>query len=197
MQVRSAYRRRGWGFTDPQQISQCAKEGFVEKLKAQEGEGCHMWGTLAVNKARLANGCDPLLSWMQALHTYEDTSLELLPRRLGSTVQRPPNMARKGCAAARSAAQESMGRACACTVLCLSVMSYVVSAFRPCYQSPPCAAGREGGRLLCELLIWTHLGKALCHAPEALPAGPSACADPHSLCQHGLRHLDDHRRFAP
>ena len=50
LQVRSAYRRRGWGFTDPQQISQCAKEGFVEKLKAQEGEGCHMWGTLAVNK---------------------------------------------------------------------------------------------------------------------------------------------------
>ena len=22
----------------------------MEKLKAQEGEGCHMWGTLAVNK---------------------------------------------------------------------------------------------------------------------------------------------------
>ena len=53
LQVRSAYRRRGWGFTDPQQISQCAKEGFVEKLKAQEGEGCHMWGTLAVNKVRV------------------------------------------------------------------------------------------------------------------------------------------------
>lgn len=53
VQVRSAYRRRGWGFTDPQQISQCAKEGFVEKLKAQEGEGCHMWGTLAVNKVKL------------------------------------------------------------------------------------------------------------------------------------------------
>ena len=24
----------------------------MEKLKAQEGEGCHMWGTLAVNKVR-------------------------------------------------------------------------------------------------------------------------------------------------
>lgn len=44
------YRRKGWGFTDPQQIAQCAKEGFVEKLRAQEGEGCHMWGSLAVNK---------------------------------------------------------------------------------------------------------------------------------------------------
>ena len=52
-QVRAAYRRRGWGFTDPQQIAQCAKEGFVEKLLAQEGEGCHLWGTLAVNKVRV------------------------------------------------------------------------------------------------------------------------------------------------
>lgn len=50
VQVRAAYRRKGWGFTDPQQISQCAKEGYVEKLRAQEGEGCHMWGSLAVNK---------------------------------------------------------------------------------------------------------------------------------------------------
>ncbi len=53
-QVRSAYRRRGWGFTDPQQIAQCAKEGFVEKLREQAGEGCHLWGLLNVNKARRA-----------------------------------------------------------------------------------------------------------------------------------------------
>ena len=39
VQVRSAYRRRGWGFTDPQQIAQCAKEGFVEKLREQAGRG--------------------------------------------------------------------------------------------------------------------------------------------------------------
>ena len=52
VQVRSAYRRRGWGFTDPQQIAQCAKEGFVEKLREQAGEGCHLWGVLNVNKAR-------------------------------------------------------------------------------------------------------------------------------------------------
>ncbi len=71
LQVRSAYRRRGWGFTDPQQISQCAKEGFVEKLKAQEGEGCHMWGTLAVNKVRLATHCGPVLSMVQDFHALE------------------------------------------------------------------------------------------------------------------------------
>lgn len=49
-----ADRRRGWGFTDPQQIAQCAKEGFVEKLREQAGEGCHLWGLLNVNKARAA-----------------------------------------------------------------------------------------------------------------------------------------------
>lgn len=52
-QVRAAYRRKGWGFTDPQQIAQCAKEGFLEKLRAQEGEGCHLWGSLAVNKVNI------------------------------------------------------------------------------------------------------------------------------------------------
>ena len=53
-QVRAAYRKRGWGFTDPQSIDQCAKEGFVEKLRAQEGEGCHIWGVLEVNKVRVS-----------------------------------------------------------------------------------------------------------------------------------------------
>ena len=51
--ARRCGRRTGgaaWGFTDPQLIGQCAKEGFVEKLLAQDGEGCHLWGTLAVNK---------------------------------------------------------------------------------------------------------------------------------------------------
>lgn len=50
-QVRSAYRKRGWAFGDPQGIEQCAKEGYVEKLREQAGEGCHMWGELAINKA--------------------------------------------------------------------------------------------------------------------------------------------------
>ena len=49
-QVRSAYRTRGWAFTDPQQIEQCAKEGYVTKLREQAGEGCHMWGELKINK---------------------------------------------------------------------------------------------------------------------------------------------------
>lgn len=52
-QVRAAYRKRGWAFTDPQQIDQCAKEGYVTKLKEQEGEGCHMWGHLQINKVTM------------------------------------------------------------------------------------------------------------------------------------------------
>ena len=50
LQVRSAYRKKGWAFTDPQGIEQCAKEGYIEKLNAHAGEGCHMWGAIAVNK---------------------------------------------------------------------------------------------------------------------------------------------------
>ena len=83
--MREAYRRRGWGFNNPQGIAQCEKEGFLTKLKVtgtcswlrssmmahnvwprwflmqlhaidmqdQQGEGCHMWGTLSVNKVSL------------------------------------------------------------------------------------------------------------------------------------------------
>lgn len=49
-EVRSAYRKKGWAFTDPQGIEQCAKEGYVQKLRDQAGEGCHLWGSISVNK---------------------------------------------------------------------------------------------------------------------------------------------------
>ena len=48
--MRSAYRKKGWAFTDPQGIEQCAKEGYVQKLRDQAGEGCHLWGFIDVNK---------------------------------------------------------------------------------------------------------------------------------------------------
>jgi endoplasmic reticulum-Golgi intermediate compartment protein 3 len=50
VQVRSAYRRKGWAFGDPQQIEQCARESYSQKLREQVGEGCHMWGRLDVKK---------------------------------------------------------------------------------------------------------------------------------------------------
>lgn len=33
LQVREAYRKRGWGFNNPQGIAQCEKEGFLTKIK--------------------------------------------------------------------------------------------------------------------------------------------------------------------
>ncbi|XP_059279800.1 uncharacterized protein LOC132033758 [Lycium ferocissimum] len=48
--VREAYRKKGWALTNPDIIDQCKREGFLEKIKAEEGEGCNMYGFLEVNK---------------------------------------------------------------------------------------------------------------------------------------------------
>jgi hypothetical protein len=48
--VREAYRKAGWGFTNPDGIEQCVREGFTQKLKAQKDEGCRVHGFLEVNK---------------------------------------------------------------------------------------------------------------------------------------------------
>ncbi|KAJ8530841.1 hypothetical protein K7X08_023722 [Anisodus acutangulus] len=48
--VREAYRKKGWALTNPDQIDQCKREGFLEKIKDEEGEGCNMYGFLEVNK---------------------------------------------------------------------------------------------------------------------------------------------------
>ena len=49
-EVREMYRKRGWAFSFPEIIEQCKREGFTEKLKAQQGEGCNIYGYLEVNK---------------------------------------------------------------------------------------------------------------------------------------------------
>ncbi|XP_055833910.1 uncharacterized protein LOC129902606 [Solanum dulcamara] len=48
--VREAYRKKGWALTNPDEIDQCKREGFLEKIKEEEGEGCNMYGFLEVNK---------------------------------------------------------------------------------------------------------------------------------------------------
>nr|XP_043630864.1 endoplasmic reticulum-Golgi intermediate compartment protein 3-like [Erigeron canadensis] len=48
--VREAYRKRGWGLMNPDLIDQCKREGFVQRIKAEEGEGCNLYGSLEVNK---------------------------------------------------------------------------------------------------------------------------------------------------
>ncbi|KAJ9552010.1 hypothetical protein OSB04_016055 [Centaurea solstitialis] len=49
-EVREAYRRKGWGLMNPDLIDQCKREGFVQRIKAEEGEGCKVHGSLEVNK---------------------------------------------------------------------------------------------------------------------------------------------------
>jgi hypothetical protein len=49
-EVREAYRKAGWAFTNPDGIEQCAREGLSEKIKQQQDEGCRVHGFLEVNK---------------------------------------------------------------------------------------------------------------------------------------------------
>jgi hypothetical protein len=48
--VREAYQRKGWVMLKLADVTQCAHDGYLEAIKAQEGEGCRMWGRLDVNK---------------------------------------------------------------------------------------------------------------------------------------------------
>ncbi|XP_068658920.1 uncharacterized protein [Aristolochia californica] len=48
--VRDAYRKKGWGMTNPDLIDQCKREGFFQKIKDEAGEGCNVHGLLEVSK---------------------------------------------------------------------------------------------------------------------------------------------------
>lgn len=47
--VQEAYRKKGWAF-HPDNVEQCVSEGFSQKLKEQQNEGCRLNGYLLVNK---------------------------------------------------------------------------------------------------------------------------------------------------
>lgn len=49
-EVRQAYVRRGWSFSDPDHIDQCLQEHWTEKIKEQNEEGCNIAGKIHVNK---------------------------------------------------------------------------------------------------------------------------------------------------
>ncbi|KAH0469208.1 hypothetical protein IEQ34_002440 [Dendrobium chrysotoxum] len=49
-EVQEAYRNRGWALTNMDLIDQCKREGFVQKIKEETGEGCNIKGFLEVNK---------------------------------------------------------------------------------------------------------------------------------------------------
>ncbi|KAI8476232.1 MAG: endoplasmic reticulum vesicle transporter-domain-containing protein [Monoraphidium minutum] len=48
--VRDAYQRRGWVMLKLSDVAQCVDNSYLDSLKAQEGEGCRMYGGLAVNR---------------------------------------------------------------------------------------------------------------------------------------------------
>ncbi|CAA7392996.1 unnamed protein product [Spirodela intermedia] len=49
-EVRDAYRKKGWGVTNPDLIDQCKREGFIQRIKDEDGEGCNIHGFLEVTK---------------------------------------------------------------------------------------------------------------------------------------------------
>eukprot|EP00258_Populus_trichocarpa_P033210 XP_024449229.1 endoplasmic reticulum-Golgi intermediate compartment protein 3 isoform X1 [Populus trichocarpa] len=49
-EVREAYRKKGWALTNMDLIDQCIREGFVQMIKDEEGEGCNINGSLEVNR---------------------------------------------------------------------------------------------------------------------------------------------------
>lgn len=49
-EVRQAYQTKGWVLNNLSGIEQCKDDGYLNAVKEQEGEGCHIWGQLTVNK---------------------------------------------------------------------------------------------------------------------------------------------------
>ncbi|CAN6555384.1 unnamed protein product [Malus baccata var. baccata] len=49
-EVQEAYKKKGWALTNEDLIDQCKREGFIQKIKDEDGEGCNIEGSLAVNK---------------------------------------------------------------------------------------------------------------------------------------------------
>ncbi|KAI9188195.1 ER-derived vesicles protein erv46 [Blastocladiella emersonii ATCC 22665] len=48
--IEDAYGRMGWSFRGSENMEQCIREGYDEKMKAQMAEGCNIYGHLNINK---------------------------------------------------------------------------------------------------------------------------------------------------
>mmetsp|Transcript_57518 Transcript_57518/g.135342 ORF Transcript_57518/g.135342 Transcript_57518/m.135342 type:complete len:416 (-) Transcript_57518:75-1322(-) len=71
-EVREAYRKRGWAFSLAQHITQCQKEGFLQKLQQEKHEGCNIHGHLEVNKVAGNFHFAPGKSFQQAhMHVHD------------------------------------------------------------------------------------------------------------------------------
>ncbi|XP_077241504.1 uncharacterized protein LOC143882013 [Tasmannia lanceolata] len=71
-EVREAYRKKGWGMTNPDLMDQCKREGFIQKIKEEEGEGCNIHGFLEVNKVAGSVHFAPGKSFQQSNFLFQD-----------------------------------------------------------------------------------------------------------------------------
>ncbi|CAL0317875.1 unnamed protein product [Lupinus luteus] len=79
-EVREAYRKKGWGLSNPDEIDQCKREGFLQRIKDEDGEGCNVYGFLEVNKVAGNFHFAPGKSFQQAgAHVHD-----LLPFQMDS-----------------------------------------------------------------------------------------------------------------
>jgi len=70
--VREAYIKAGWGFSDPSLYEQCVKEGWRDKFETQSNEGCNINGLLSVNKVRGNFHIAPGQSFQQShMHVHD------------------------------------------------------------------------------------------------------------------------------
>ncbi|XP_057308696.1 endoplasmic reticulum-Golgi intermediate compartment protein 3-like isoform X2 [Hydractinia symbiolongicarpus] len=49
-EVRTAYRKKGWAFRDPDSIDQCKREHWKDSFQEQMNEGCQVYGYIEVSK---------------------------------------------------------------------------------------------------------------------------------------------------
>uniref|UniRef100_A0A6M2EIE0 Endoplasmic reticulum vesicle transporter C-terminal domain-containing protein n=1 Tax=Populus davidiana TaxID=266767 RepID=A0A6M2EIE0_9ROSI len=71
-EVREAYRRKGWAMTNMDLIDQCKREGFIQMIKDEEGEGCNINGSLEVNRVAGSFHFAPWKSFHQSNFLIQD-----------------------------------------------------------------------------------------------------------------------------
>nr|CAD1833162.1 unnamed protein product [Ananas comosus var. bracteatus] len=71
-EVREAYQKKGWGLSNPDLIDQCKREGFIQKIKDEQGEGCNIHGFLEVNKVAGNFHFAPGKSFHQSFNFLQD-----------------------------------------------------------------------------------------------------------------------------
>ncbi|KAG2364427.1 ER-derived vesicles protein ERV46 [Suillus spraguei] len=71
-EVRQAYIKMGWSFSNPDDIEQCVEEGWSQKLKDQADEGCSVSGYIRVNKVVGSIHISPGRSYRTGSRTFDD-----------------------------------------------------------------------------------------------------------------------------